>query len=73
MGYIDTSDKIDHDQMQRQRVWALVDVIEHRTNCMAHEIDGVKDTLKRYQDGYLKSYQFINFLTKYIDTMDERV
>jgi hypothetical protein len=67
---IDTSDKIDHDQMQMQRVWALVDVIEHRLNLMAHEIPELKDKLQDYQDQKLRRIYFINYLAKFIDNLN---
>jgi hypothetical protein len=70
MAYIDTTDRIDHDQLQRQRVWALVDSIEDKLGLMMHEMDDLKDTLKRYQEGYIKPITFINILNKYIDELN---
>lgn len=69
--YIDTSDRIDHDQLQRQRVWALVDRVEDMEGMMMHEMPTWKDTLKRYQDGFIKPITFINMLTKHIDDLNK--
>ena len=72
MSWIDTSDKIDHDQILRTRVWALVDVIEDRKGMMMHEMPEWKDRLKKYQDREIKPITFINELSKYIDNLENK-
>ena len=71
--YIDTSDKIDHDQYQMQHIWSLIDSIEYKLNTMAHEIPDLSERLKDYQDGKLKRLYFINYLTKFIDNLEQGV
>lgn len=70
--WIDTSDKIDYEQYEMQRIWSLIDRIEFLTNTMAHENDLIKDQLKEYQDRKLKASQFILFLTKTIDNLEKK-
>ena len=62
---------IDRNQLQRQRIWSLIDSIEDRLGIVAHDIPDLKDRLKAYQDGILKPIYFINYLSKYIDQLEE--
>lgn len=68
--YINTSDKLDYDQIQMQQVWSLIDSIEHKLGKMAHEIPDLKDKLKDYQDGKLKRLYFFNWLCKFWDGLN---
>lgn len=72
MSWIDTSDRIDHDQFQRATVWALVDRIEYLTGVEAHELPELKDKLKRYQDGYMTPAQFTLLLKRLIDKLGDK-
>jgi len=69
--WIDTSDRIDHDQYQMQRLWSLICQIEDRTETEAHLIEGLCDKLKDYQDKKLKRSYFIEYLNKYIDQLNK--
>lgn len=70
IGYIDTSDRIDHKALQAHRIFNLLDQIEMVTSTMAHEIPEIKDDLKDWQDRKTRDIYFYNQLCKYWDKIN---
>lgn len=65
--FIDTSDKMDVNQYVVCSIFAKLDVIEYKTNKMAHEIDTINPILELWNNKKIKDSYFLNFLNQYID------
>lgn len=65
--------KYDHELASKlhysNSIFAALDSIEDIKNVMVHEIDGIKDQLRKWQDGKLSSIYFLNYLNKYRDEL----
>ncbi len=72
--WVSTGNKVTHDDYQMRRVWSLLETIENKTGTMGHEItlDDFNIKLKKYLDGKYKRAYYINYLTKFIDNLEEK-
>ena len=62
--------KQERDEYMRIRILIMIARIEAKTGKMAHEIPELKDGLKAWQDGEIKSSYFNLTVVNYFDKLD---
>lgn len=70
IGYIDTSDKINHKQLKVNMIFNLLDRIEDKLGDMAHQIPEITEKLQKWQDKKVSDSFFYNYLTGYWDKIN---
>lgn len=70
MGF-EMSNKIDYNQININMIYKILDSIENKKHIMAHDIPGLSDKLKEFQDGKLRPIYFINYLSKFFDELNK--
>lgn len=71
MSYINTSDKLNRDQLLVNMIFTTLDNIEAKTGVMAHETPDLAEKLKLWQDKKTKDLYFYNYLTKFFDKVNK--
>ena len=61
---------MNHNELKKNMIFALLDRIEDQTGVMAHEDDRIKNELKRWQNNELKDSYFKELLNKYHDDLN---
>ena len=65
---------INRKEIQTNQIWNLLESIEDLVGLMAHEIDGLRDYLREWQDGKRTGTSLINILTGMLDDLrSERI
>lgn len=64
---IDTSDTIKPEYDTVLRIFATLDLIEFKTDKLAHEIPEISENLEKWNNKLIKDTFFLNFLYKFCE------
>lgn len=62
---------IDHDELQRSMIRKLMDRIEDKTGIMIHEINGISDSVLKWEYNEITNSQIKETLSKYWDKINK--
>ena len=60
----------ERDQYMRERILSILSSIERRLGVMAHEIPEIRDDLRSWQDGELKTSYFNFRVCEFFDSLN---
>ena len=63
--------KHERERYMASRIYTLLEAIENKTGKMAHEIEGLSEKLKRWQDKEIKTSYFNLFVIDFLEKMED--